>query len=57
MVHGADDPHPGPATRDLLRRYLPRLEYRELERCGHEPWNERQAREPFLAVVREWLAV
>ena len=27
MLQGSDDPHPGPATRDLLRRYIPHLEY------------------------------
>ena len=55
MIHGADDPHPGPATRDVLRHHLPRLEYIEIPRCGHEPWLERHGREPFLAAVRAWL--
>ncbi|HZR80471.1 MAG TPA: alpha/beta hydrolase [Candidatus Binatia bacterium] len=56
MLHGDVDPHPGPATRDLLRRFIPRLEYVGLERCGHEPWRERYARSPFLAALRRWLA-
>jgi len=55
MIHGDFDPHPGPATRDLLRKLVPQLEYVELERCGHEPWRERHAREPFLEAVRAWL--
>mgnify|MGYP002713156459 CR=1 FL=1 len=55
MLHGDVDPHPGPATRDLLRRYLPHLEYVPLERCGHEPWRERHARSPFLRTLRHWL--
>ncbi|MEJ2210093.1 MAG: alpha/beta hydrolase [Anaerolineae bacterium] len=29
MVHGADDPHPGPMIRDGLAPYLPQLEYHE----------------------------
>jgi pimeloyl-ACP methyl ester carboxylesterase len=37
MVHGDYDPHPGHLIRDSLRPYLPQLEYRELERCGHYP--------------------
>jgi pimeloyl-ACP methyl ester carboxylesterase len=56
MVHGAQDPHPGAATRDLLRQYIPALEYLELEHCGHEPWRERHAAEPFVRALTEWLA-
>ena len=55
MLHGVDDPHPGAATRDTLRRFVPQLEYRAFDRCGHEPWLERHAREPFLAALRGWL--
>ena len=55
MLHGDDDPHPGPATCDLLRRFMPQLRYRGFARCGHQPWAERHAREPFLAALREWL--
>jgi pimeloyl-ACP methyl ester carboxylesterase len=39
-----------------LRTYLPQLEYRELERCGHYPWLERPAADAFFSLVREWLA-
>ena len=56
MLHGDDDPHPGPATFALLRRYVPQLRYRGFPRCGHRPWAERHAREPFLAALAEWLA-
>ncbi len=55
MVHGNVDPHPGPATRDVLRRFIPTLEYVELDRCGHEPWRERQVREHFAKLVVEWI--
>ena len=55
MLHGDDDPHPGPATCDLLRRFVPQLRYRGLPFCGHKPWAERRAREPFLAALGEWL--
>ena len=56
MLHGTYDPHPGPMIRAGLAPYLPELEYRELDRCGHSPWAERFAREEFFAVLREWLA-
>src|SRR5262245_59584347 len=55
MIHGVVDPHPGEATRDLLRLFIPQLEYLELDRCGHEPWRERHARDRFVESVREWL--
>jgi len=55
MIHGDYDPHPGPATRDLLQQSIPQLEYLSLERCGHEPWREQYARERFAEALREWL--
>ena len=55
MIHGSDDPHPGPSTRDTLLPYLPQLEYVELDRCGHLPWVEREARDLFLEVLSRWL--
>ncbi len=56
MLHGAHDPHPGRMIRDSLLPFLPQLEYREWDRCGHSPWVERQVREEFFKVLREWLA-
>jgi pimeloyl-ACP methyl ester carboxylesterase len=56
MLHGAADPHPGPATRDLLRQYIPQLEYREWPECGHYPWLERSVQREFLDVLISWLS-
>lgn len=56
MVHGEVDPHPGRETRDLLRRHVADLEYHELPRCGHQPWNERHANEAFLDLISGWIA-
>ena len=55
MLHGSFDPHPGALIRDSLKPYVPQLEYREFERCGHVPWLERAAHEEFLRALREWL--
>jgi pimeloyl-ACP methyl ester carboxylesterase len=55
MLHGHIDPHPGAATRDLLRRFIPHLQYVEFEKCGHEPWKEQHARPPFLIALLSWL--
>lgn len=56
MLHGAYDPHPGQLIRMSLKPYLPQLEYREWERCGHSPWVERFVHDEFFAALREWLA-
>jgi pimeloyl-ACP methyl ester carboxylesterase len=56
MLHGAQDPHPGPMIRASLAAYLPRLEYREWDHCGHYPWLERHVRDEFFAALRAWLA-
>jgi pimeloyl-ACP methyl ester carboxylesterase len=55
MVHGIFDPLPGRLISEGLRRYLPQLEYHELDRCGHYPWLERAASETFFSLVRNWL--
>lgn len=55
MIHGSHDPHPGTLIRDSLKPHLPQLEYRELVRCGHSPWRERQARDAFVRTLVTWL--
>jgi pimeloyl-ACP methyl ester carboxylesterase len=56
MLHGDFDPHPGDLIRDSLRRQIPHLEHRELAHCGHYPWLERAAAEPFYQEISVWLA-
>ena len=56
MLHGAVDPHPGEMIRTSLAAYIPQLEFREWERCGHYPWLEKATREEFFSVTRKWLA-
>ena len=55
MLHGSGDPHPGPLIRASLARYVRRLEYVSLARCGHYPWLERGARDEFYDIARSWL--
>ncbi len=55
MLHGTEDPHPGRSTHAILHAVLPQVEYVELSNCGHYPWLERHAREPFYALIEEWL--
>jgi pimeloyl-ACP methyl ester carboxylesterase len=55
MLHGADDPHPGRQILASLTPYLPAIDYREWERCGHYPWLEAHACDAFFAVLDAWL--
>jgi len=55
MLHGDYDPHPGPMIRDGLLPHIPHIEYHELTRCGHSPWNEALARDEFFRALRTWL--
>jgi pimeloyl-ACP methyl ester carboxylesterase len=56
MLHGADDPHPGRMILESLLPCVPQIEYREWERCGHYPWQERAARDEFFAMLKAWLS-
>ena len=38
-----------------LRDYVPQMEYRELLKCGHEPWRETTVREEFCVALGGWL--
>jgi alpha-beta hydrolase superfamily lysophospholipase len=56
MLHGAEDSLPGRLIYASLSPYVPRIRYREIGQCGHFPWLERAASEPFYTVLRGWLA-
>jgi pimeloyl-ACP methyl ester carboxylesterase len=55
MLHGADDPHPGPLIRDSLQGCISNLTYVEFADCGHVPWLERRARALFLQTLDQVL--
>jgi pimeloyl-ACP methyl ester carboxylesterase len=55
MLHGREDPHPGPMIRASLQPHLPQLEYREWTRCGHYPWLEKAVRGEFLETLKDWV--
>jgi len=55
MIHGKEDPHPGPLIHESLARFIPHIKYRELPRCGHKPWIERQASDAFYELLTERL--
>jgi pimeloyl-ACP methyl ester carboxylesterase len=50
-IHGAHDPHPAEGVRVPLSGLLADFTFHLLERCGHKPWIERQAREAFYCIL------
>ncbi|HME55048.1 MAG TPA: alpha/beta hydrolase [Candidatus Lokiarchaeia archaeon] len=50
-IHGDHDPHPGEGVRVPLSRIVKDFRFILLERCGHEPWMERQARKQFFQIL------
>ncbi|MBN1888690.1 MAG: alpha/beta hydrolase [Thermoflexales bacterium] len=55
-IHGDYDPHPAAGVREPLSAALERFRFIMLERCGHTPWLERQARASFYAILERELA-
>ncbi|MHA1731136.1 MAG: alpha/beta fold hydrolase [Promethearchaeota archaeon] len=52
-IHGDHDPHPAEGVRVPLSKVLADFEFVLLEKCGHNPWAERQARESFYDALLE----
>jgi pimeloyl-ACP methyl ester carboxylesterase len=50
-IHGDFDPHPAEGVRQPLSAVVPRFRFILLEKCGHRPWMERQARDPFYRAL------
>lgn len=55
-LHGDHDPHPADGVRLPLTRVLRDFRFMLIEKCGHYPWVERQARERFYMLLRDVLA-
>lgn len=51
-LHGNHDPHPAEGVRSPLSRVIHDFRFILLDKCGHSPWNEKMAREPFLKHLR-----
>ncbi|HAM36153.1 MAG TPA: alpha/beta hydrolase [Elusimicrobia bacterium] len=51
-IHGAYDPHPAEGVEKPLASVLRDFRFILLQRCGHKPWIERQAKADFFACLR-----
>ncbi len=52
-IHGDYDPHPAEGVREPLSRVLKDFRFILLEKCGHEPWMEKQAKDRFYRIIKE----
>lgn len=54
-IHGDYDPHPAEGVEGPMSENVRDFRFILLERCGHEPWRERFARDRFFRVLDEEL--
>jgi pimeloyl-ACP methyl ester carboxylesterase len=52
-IHGDFDPHPYQGVQEPLSRVLVNFTFILLDKCGHEPWNERQASDRFYNLIKD----
>src|SRR5580698_9582802 len=50
-IHGDHDPHPAEGVQKPLSQALKHFRFILLEKCGHTPWMEKQARDEFFRVL------
>jgi len=51
-IHGDYDPHPSEGVKAPLSSVLKDFQFILLEKCGHQPWIERAARDKFFRILR-----
>jgi len=54
-IHGDYDPHPAEGVKVPLGRALKDFRFVLLEKCGHDPWKERAAKDKFYVILRDEL--
>ncbi len=52
-IHGDYDPHPAEGVQKPLNAFLKNFRFIMLNRCGHKPWVEREAKEPFFRILKK----
>lgn len=55
-IHGDHDPHPAEGVVKPLSSALRNFKPVILEKCGHDPWREKQAKEKFYGILERELA-
>lgn len=52
-IHGDFDPHPYLGVKEPLTSVLNDFQFILLNKCGHEPWIERHARNSFVLLIKD----
>lgn len=52
-LHGDYDPHPAAGVEKPLSRVVPDFRFVVLQKCGHKPWVEENARNAFFRTLRK----
>ncbi len=52
-IHGDYDPHPAEGVKKPLSRVLKDFRFVLLDKCGHQPWYEREAKDLFYTVLKQ----
>jgi len=52
-IHGDYDPHLAEGVREPLKRIIKDFKFILLEKCGHEPWLEKYARDDFFDILKK----
>ncbi len=52
-IHGNFDPHPYQGIKEPLETVVDNFTFILLDKCGHEPWIERQAKDQFINLVND----
>jgi pimeloyl-ACP methyl ester carboxylesterase len=54
-IHGSHDPHPAEGVEVPLAKSIRDFRFILLDKCGHEPWSEKYARNRFYRILRSEL--
>ncbi len=54
-IHGDYDPHPSEGVREPLAKTIKDFRFVLLEKCGHKPWYEKEAKDQFYELLRQEL--
>jgi pimeloyl-ACP methyl ester carboxylesterase len=50
-IHGDYDPHPAEGVKKIMSPLLKDFIFVLLKNCGHEPWNEKFAKDEFYQIL------
>ncbi|EKD72043.1 MAG: hypothetical protein ACD_46C00025G0008 [uncultured bacterium] len=54
-IHGDYDPHPYQGVKEPLAKVISNFTFILLDKCGHEPWIERHAKDQFMNLINTHL--